>query len=233
MFTGPNQRRSARAFTLLEVVVGVTVLAFLAGTMFTIVQGSLQAAADIQVIQRDNRRLDRYVAVLRQMFRTLPSNATLELRLAERSPILQELVIRGAPEALVWGEEPIHLDATTISLRRYPEAMTTLDSPQFFLGLSRPSFFRPKESEKEMRAAPDAAPVSIPLGTGALDVMPDEKGRYWLPLLPSVRSMTWRFYQTDKKRWVEESGAIKPPLVELTLMPFERNVPIRVIFAIR
>jgi hypothetical protein len=32
---------------------------------------------------------------------------------------------------------------------------------------------------------------------------------------------------------VEESGAIKPPLVELTLMPFERNVPIRVIFAIR
>jgi hypothetical protein len=63
--------------------------------------------------------------------------------------------------------------------------------------------------------------------------MPDEKGRYWLPLLPSVRSMTWRFYQTDKKRWVEESGAIKPPLVELTLMPFERNVPIRVIFAIR
>ena len=46
---GVNLHRRSRGFTLLEVALGVTILAILAGTMFTIVQSSLQAASDIEV----------------------------------------------------------------------------------------------------------------------------------------------------------------------------------------
>ena len=62
---------------------------------------------------------------------------------------------------------------------------------------------------------------------------PDEKGRYWLELLPEVTDLKWRFYDAKKKIWREEHRAARPPLIELTLTPFSRPYPIRVVFAIR
>ncbi len=232
MCIDPNRRAGARAFTLLEVAIGVTVLAVLAGTMFTIVQGSLQAAGEIQIVQRDNRRIERYVTLLRQYFRTLPTNATMGLKLIERSPVMQEITFHGAPEMFVWGEQPVNREPLTLSLRRYPEAMVTPDTPEFYLGLTRPAFFRPKPGEG-LREALMSASVTYPVGPRDLPIVADEKTRYWLPIVPALRSMTWRFYQTEKKRWVEESSPTRPPLVELVLLPYERNTPIRVVFATR
>ena len=85
---GVNLHRRSRGFTLLEVALGVTILAILAGTMFTIVQSSLQAASDIEVVQRENRRMERYVFLLKQLFRTLPPNGKVGLKIIERNPLV-------------------------------------------------------------------------------------------------------------------------------------------------
>lgn len=232
MYIDSNRPQTTRAFTLLEVALGVTILAVLAGTMFTIVQGALRASAEIQVVQRDNRRLDRYVAMLRHTFRTLPPQAQIELKVVSRAPLLQEITFHGAPEAFVWGEEPVNREPTTLSLRRYPEALVGLEEPEYYLGMTRPGFFRPKPGEG-LREAMMNATITIRVGQKDLPLIADDKARYWLPLVPAVRQMNWRFYQIDKKRWVEESGPTRPPLVELTLLPFERNTPIRVVLATR
>ena len=228
---GGNPSRGSHGFTLLEVALGVTILAVLAGTMFTIVQGSLQAASDIEVVQRENRRIERYVFLLKQLFRTFPSNANVGLKIVERTPLTQELTLTGASTAFVWGEEPVANEPVTLALRRYPEALVTEESPEYFLGLTRPDFFRPDPDEGRSEALTSGT-LDYPVGQRDLPIIADDKGRYWLPILPGVRSMTWRFYQLDKKRWVEESGPTRPPLIELTIMPFERNTPIRTIFAI-
>ncbi len=228
MFIVPNRRRRG-AFTLLEVVLGVTVMAFLAGTMFSIVQGSLRAASEIEVIQRDNRRIERFVEVLRKVFNTLPPAARMELQLIETNPLLQEFQLFGAPEAFAWGAEPVSRHPITLSLRRYPEAITSPDLPEYFVGLHRPDFFQ-QEAAGEV---PLTNPTVIMLGGRSTSVVPDEKGRYWLPILPSMKSMTWRFYDAGKKRWFDRMGTSRPPLVELTMVPYERNVPIRVVFVVR
>ena len=228
---GASLHRRPRGFTLLEVALGVTILAILAGTMFTIVQSSLQAASDIEVVQRENRRMERYVFLLKQLFRSLPSNANVGLKIVERNPLTQELTLTGAPEAFVWGDEPVSNEPITLALRRYPEALVTEGTPEYFLGLSRPDFFRPDPEEGRSVALTSGA-LTYPVGQRNLPIIADDKGRYWLPLLPGVRSMSWKFYQMDKKRWVDESGPTRPPLIELVIQPFERNTPIRSVFAI-
>ncbi len=224
--------RTPRGFTLLEVALGVSILAILAGTMFTIVQTSMQATSDIEVVQRENRRMERFVSLFKQLFRAFPSNANVSLRIVERNPLTQELVLTGAPEAFVWGDEPVSNEPLTIAIRRYPEALVTEDSPEYFIGLSRPDFFRPDPEEGRSEIL-SSGTLTYPLGPRNLPIIADDKGRYWLPILPAVRSMTWKFYQMDKKRWIEESGPARPPLIELTIQPFESNAPIRNVFAIR
>ena len=123
----------------------------------------------------------------------------------------------------------------TLALRRYPEAMLTPDSPEFYLGLSRPGFFQPDPEDEQAMPQPMLMNGSLtyPIGQTNLPILADDKGRYWLPILPALRGMTWRFYQTNKKRWLEESPPTRPPLVELVIQPYERNTPIRLVLATR
>ncbi len=233
MCIDPNgKKRAARGFTLLEVAIGVTILAVLAGTMFSIVQGSLRAAGELRMVQRDNHRLDRFITVMRESFRMLPPDATMELRLIETSPVIQEIVFRWAPGMFVWGERPIDPQAFTLAMRRYPEALLTPEAPEFYLAMSRPDFFRPEPEEGAREILMNVA-MTYPLGERDLPVVADPQGRYWLPLAPAVRSLQWRFYDIKKKRWLDKSGPTRPPLVELVLQPFESNMPIRVVMATR
>jgi len=55
MFTGPenrrNHRRPVRGLTLLEVVVGLAILGFMAGAIHAIVSGSVESAATLSATQ--------------------------------------------------------------------------------------------------------------------------------------------------------------------------------------
>jgi hypothetical protein len=61
-------------------------------------------------------------------------------------------------------------------------------------------------------------------------VQPDAQGRFWLDLLPEVDRVEWRFYDLQKKIWVDQQQAVHPPLVELRLAMPGRKTPIRVVF---
>ncbi|MEM7386710.1 MAG: prepilin-type N-terminal cleavage/methylation domain-containing protein [Verrucomicrobiota bacterium] len=241
----PEAGRSRSGFTLFEVVIALAILSLLGGMMFFIVQSSVQAASEIEIVQRENRRVERFLTLCRNTFSAFPKGARVELRIVEREPLIQELIIHGAPESFVWGAEPISDGPLTLSLRRPVETTVTGEEagsegppvsgevsesdessdekPEFFLAMTRPGYVVQDRAEEEVETAGASA-----LLEGV--AQPDEDGRYWFPLLPDVRSMKWQFYEPGKKRWRDHQGAGRPPLIELTLEPFERPTPIRVVF---
>jgi hypothetical protein len=61
-------------------------------------------------------------------------------------------------------------------------------------------------------------------------LQPDSQGRFWLDLLPEVDRVEWRFYDPQKKVWVDQQQPVRPPLIELRLSLPGRKTPVRVVF---
>ena len=52
-----------KAFTLIEVVIGLTILTMITGTLFAIIKGSVSGAADIERVQRENDSINRFIDI--------------------------------------------------------------------------------------------------------------------------------------------------------------------------
>jgi prepilin-type N-terminal cleavage/methylation domain-containing protein len=257
--TAPERRPAGRAgFTLIEVVVAIAILALMAGTIFAIVEGSTRASVEIAELRQEDARVEACLAQFREMFAGLPGGATLELRLVESAPLMQELVVRGAPGAFVFGDDPAHeVPELAFALRRYADTAPAASSTA---GTASPFSRRDRRLEGELAAAgagADAAaepmflglstpgffrepPAGAPAGAvtrspvkrreGNQFVRPDREGRFWIELVPDIAEVRWAFYDPGNKRWLEKAGAGRPPLVELSLRPRGRTSPVREVF---
>jgi prepilin-type N-terminal cleavage/methylation domain-containing protein len=257
--TSPECAPAARAgFTLIEVVAAMTILALMAGTIFAIVDGSARASVEIAELRQEDARAEACLARFREMFADLPAGATFELRLVESAPLMQELVVRGAPGAFVFGDEPAHeVPELVFALRRYADTAPAVSGPG---GVAAPFSRRDRRLEAELDAAGSdadatAEPMFLGLSTpgffrepppdapaGAVTrspvkrregnqfVRPDREGRFWIELVPDIAEARWAFYDPGNKSWVEKAGAGRPPLVELSLRPRGRKSPVRETF---
>lgn len=216
--------RTSQGFTLIEVVIALTILAMMTGTLFAIIQGSVRAAAQIELLQRENDSINRLLDVLRKTFSTLPSAATVTLKLIdENASEAQELTITGAPNTFGFGPQPISYSPTIIALRpdlqdRTDEAGTAL----FDLSISRTDLI-PQTDDNEMAIGKELDGV----------LAQDEQGRNWMPLLPQVATLKWRFYKLSDETWNEEwSENAWPDLIEIQLLMHDRVNPIRMVFSL-
>jgi prepilin-type N-terminal cleavage/methylation domain-containing protein len=247
MCTAPDPHRGPRArcrgLTLLEVVVGLAILALMAGAIYAIVVGSIDSTATLQAIQAEDRRLEAMLNQTRLAFANLPAGATLELRQLENEPPRQELILRGVPTAFLWGPRSRWEQAVvTLSPQPWPEeritaaARTPRSSPRgqsdttttarrFTFALSVPDFFR---TDADGEPLPDS-PVQSRQGHQLL--RPDPQGRFWLDLLPEVDRVEWKFYDAARKIWVDQLPAGRPPMIELRLTLPGRTTPVRAVFA--
>ncbi len=244
MSTAPDHpRRRQGGFTLIEVVAALSILVLMTGTMFAIVSGSTQAVAEIGEIQEEDQRLESFIALFRQTLATLPPGASFELRVIESTPLVQELVLRGAPDAFAFGPpwwsgtgecrlglQKADEEAAAEWRRRRPDEATgalggAASEALYALALSRPDFYVPQEGNT-------LVPVRSPLlrAEGTPWVRPDRDGRFWLPLLPDIAELTWQFWQPGNKRWVDRSAPTVPPMIELTIRPRGRATPVRTLF---
>jgi prepilin-type N-terminal cleavage/methylation domain-containing protein len=238
MFTGHDshiaRRRGQRGLTLLEVVVGLAILGLMAGAIYGIVMGSVEATAMLSRLQSEDRRVETFLDRTRIALAHLPAGATLELKIIEAEPLRQELTLRGVNEAYVWGEHGgWDKPAVTLAPQRWPDDRQPLEKPaknevnaaqRFSLAMSVPDFYREQ---------PDGEPsLESPLRSrqGHQLLQPDTQGRFWLELLPEVERVEWRFYDPAKKIWVEQQAAGRPPLVELRLKLPGQKYPVRVVF---
>lgn len=222
MFTNPRRNRRAAAFTLIEVVIGITILSMITVTLFAIIRGSMRGASEIEQMQRESDSVNRFIELSRKTFTTLPSTATLSLKMVQNTePIIQELTIAGSPDCFPVGMSPITLKDTILRIRPHPDGLTDDNNmPLHYLSLSRSDII-PKTDDQQ---------TGIRQETTGL-YAPDEEGRYWMPLLPDVVSMKWRFYVEKEDTWYEEwSKSAWPDLIEAQLVLKNRTLPIRMVY---
>ena len=224
MFTSLPSRRLRSAFTLIEVVIGITILSMITATLFAIIRGSVRGASEIEHIQRESDSMNRYIELCRRMFATLPSTATLALKLVQGTdPVIQELTITGSPDCFPFGNNPITSKDTILSLRPYPDAVVDDNQkPLNYLSLSREDLI---PQTGDMKSGIQQSTTGI--------YAPDTEGRYWMPLLPDVVSFKWRFYVEKEETWYEEWSKSKwPDLIEGQLVMKNRTLPVRMVFSL-
>jgi|GEM_PF-568370 len=224
MFTNPPSNKRLDAFTLIEVVIGITILAMITVTLFAIIRGSVRGAAEIEHIQRESDSVNRFIELSRKAFTTLPSTATLTLKLVQTTePVIQELTIAGSPDCFPFGMNPITLKDTTLRIRPHPDGLADAnDMPLHYLSLSRTDII-PQTDDRQ---------TGIREATTGL-YAPDEEGRYWMPLLPDVVSLKWRFYVEKEETWYEDwSKSAWPDLIEAQLVLKNRTLPIRMVYTV-
>ncbi len=226
LHANPKRLRSTAAFTLIEVVIGLTILAMITGMLFAIIRGAVSGAADIERLQRENDSINRFVELCRITFQTMPSTGTLTLEIIERTdPLLQELTISGAPHCFGFGTSATSYKETILSIR--PETTASSAPPptegvRYNLSLSREDLI-PQTDDNELAVRQDAnSPTAA-----------DDEGRFWMPLLPGVSSLTWRFYKQSEDVWEEEwSSSQWPDLIEMNLTMEGRTLPLRAVFSV-
>ncbi len=224
MCTNPPSHRRRSAFTLIEVVIGITILSMITATLFAIIRGSVRGAAEIEHIQRESDAVNRFIELSRRAFATLPSTAALTLKLVQNTePIIQELTIAGSPDCFPFGLNPITLKDTTLRTRAHPDGLTdSNEMPLHYLSLSRDDLI-PQTDDRQTGNRQSTTGLYAP----------DEEGRYWMPLLPDVVSLKWRFYVEKEETWYEEwSKSAWPDLIEAQLVLKDLMLPIRMVYSV-
>lgn len=218
------ERRAVAAFTLIEVVVALTILGLITGSLFAIIQGSVRGAADIERLQRENDGINRFLDLCRKTFTTLPRTATLTLTaVGETEPVRQELTISGSPNCFGFGISPISYKDTILGLRPDPNGLTDQNGALInYLSLSREDLI-PETDDNAMALRKETTGLAAP----------DEEGRYWMPLLPDVVQLKWRFYVAKDDTWLEEwDDSDWPELIEVQLVMKDRTIPVRMVYSV-
>ncbi|MBE2286845.1 MAG: hypothetical protein IAE77_25535 [Prosthecobacter sp.] len=203
-------------------MIGITILSMITVTLFAIIRGSMRGASEIEQMQRESDAVNRFIELSRRTFATLPSTATLTLKMVQNTePVIQELTVAGSPDCFPVGMSPITLKDTILRIRPHPDGITDENNmPLHYLSLSRSDII-PKTDDQQ---------TGIRQETTGL-YAPDEEGRYWMPLLPDVVSFKWRFYVEKEDTWYEEwSKSAWPDLIEGQLVLKNRTLPIRMVY---
>ena len=203
------------AFTLLEVIIAMTVFSIVAGGLFGVVQASLRAADELETTQRETRRTAAFIELCRKTLATLPPQATLRGIWAEDAdPAVQEIEFRNAPLIFSWGGKALNYGSTTIGIR--PQ-----ENGKFSLAISRSDFAPPEEAATGMPTQSDST------------LEPDEQGRYWLVLVPDLDWVQWRFFDPGINDWADMWQAKnRPRMIELEFLLPGDTVPVRSVFPV-
>jgi len=222
-FLHVSTKHSRRAFSLLEVVIALTILAMITTTLFAIIKGSVKGASDIERLQRENDQINRFLELTRQTFQGLPGSAQLTLTaLGQTAGSGQELTIAGVPTCFGFGLSPTSYKDTIISLRPDLVKPTTEEGEaRYTLSISREDIIPPTDdSGAVLQQAADSALAA------------DEEGRYWMPLLPGVVLLQWRFFKESSDEWLEVwEDSAWPDMIEMQLQMEGRTIPLRMVWA--
>lgn len=208
----------------MEVVVALAILGMITGSLFAILQGSVRGASQIEQVQRENDSISRFLDLCRKTFTTLPGSATLKLGLLDQTLAAgQELTISGAPHCFGFGIKPISYEDTILGLRPDPAGTTDQNGAVLqYLCLSREDLI-PETDDNAMALRQETSGLAAP----------DEQGRYWMPLLPDVVQLKWRFYKEADETWLEEwDDSDWPDLIEVQLLMRDRANPIRMVYSL-
>lgn len=185
----PAQRSAG--FTLFEVILASTIFVLLAGGIFFSVSTSMSAADELGRQQIEVRQGSAFIRFLRKGFLNLPVEAEIAVstRTSGASGDAVDLIIRRAPGAFETGA--LEAQGGGIVLSTMPD------------GRGKSTF----------------SLIRFPDKLGESDLTRYLDSVTWLPLLDNVEKLRWRFWDGDRREFVElwERKDTHPELIELTL----------------
>ncbi len=189
---GPTTRqKTGRAFTLLEVLLAVTIFLLLAGGIFAAVTVSIKASGEIVRIGQEAERLDALQRFLRQIFSNLPGTARIELRVRPVSGRgnAVELLLWPVPEFASFSQNARETGGLALGALPDGSGMFTLSLTNFGAELSADN------RDKQMQ------------------------GAAWTAMLPGIREVQWRFAAAEtnglQETWDPSNG--RPGLANLEI----------------
>lgn len=224
--TRTDIRRNS-GFTLIEILIGVTILAVITGSIFLVMTTSVRSAIELERSQQSDMATFHFIDLCRDTLERLPSDAGLTCEVVDEANMIQELVIGGVPAAFSFGEDPVADPESTLTISlRIDETAEPENSnePVYHVAISREDF------------APEAEAGELAIRQGADDefFQQDEDGRYWLNLLPEIASMQWRFWNDDEEIWEDfwDDENERPQMIEMQLRAHGRESAMRFVFDI-
>jgi hypothetical protein len=210
----------------MEVVIALTIMGLITGTLFAVLRGSVKGAMDIEKLQGENDQITRFVELCRETFQALPAPAALTLTsLDPNNPSggLQELGIAGMRSCFSFGSRPVSYSETLIGLRpdtRRPTAET--GEARYTLSISRADIVPPS----------DASGETTQLSNPEWQMQLDDQDRMWHPLIRGVTSLKWRFWKESSDEWLETWEETNlPDMVEMQLLMNGRTTPLRMVYS--
>lgn len=187
-------RRSAAGFTLLEIIIALSIFVMIMAGVFAIAKGSMELSETMTLTQERSMTRQNFVEFLRQSFRRLPGDA--EIRLTVQS-------VRGAyvPVVQVFNGG----DAFSPGPALPPEA-----SVELFAQDKPGGYFR-----VALRLLDDKQTNSMRSGAGKRP--PVGKDDIVMPLIDNVARFEWKFQDSQNGKWENTwKGQARPLFAELT-----------------
>jgi len=196
--------KKRKAFSLLEVMIAIAILAMLAGSIYGVLKGVIQMTAGMEEARSRQQQIEGILELCRRTFRMMPANAIWEGRLRRQDgKVLPEIIIRDAPELLAW-QKVEDFDAISVLGMR----------PQIG-GLYSLSLLRVTQASELSQN---------PITTA--------KSSDWLTLVTDLSKIEWRYYDPRSGLWLDElpAGGLRPSAVELKLWLPEEEEPLVAVF---
>ncbi len=204
----------------------MVILALIIGSVFGVVWQAADSAAELRVLDARDQQVSRFLVLYRKTLESLPLGTSIEITAAEESASGQEeMKIDGATTAYAMGVNADTDGETIIAL--IPQATKVAGGLEDYVG----SLFQVAVSREDFKPLADEGEMAIRMGESDPFFEVDDEGRYWLPLLNDIVSMTWRYWDKEQSEWVEtwEAGEM-PEMLELSLLDPWRPAPLRVVF---
>lgn len=182
----PSQKQT-NGFTLLEVVLAMTILALLAGALYSISTAAIESTKEALVTQFTMRRLEGFLHLTRNAFLSLPANGTIYLNTDNAANN------NGVPD--LYFQNAIGLFG-----------LASLAGGTLILS--------PRSANDGTRSF---SILRIPKNVRGSDLATLYQGDTWVTLLPKIKKPHWSFFKngTWSDEWPQ--GAGRPQLVRLEM----------------
>ncbi|HSI83887.1 MAG: type II secretion system protein J [Candidatus Methylacidiphilales bacterium] len=216
-----GRNRCRGGFTLLEMVVAMSMLVVLTAALFSLMQAIITGTGISDKSIRRNQKIEAAIHLLRRSFRNLAPDASLRTLDGGTLSAYTRTLPQTAREAL--------------------KSNTLRGTPLLVAGHS--PLFAWQDVSQSSPALRSGSGSSTPTAPFLLATQVAEDGtltlctispswEYPIPLIEGLRDVRWSFLDAKSEKWLNEwNSPLKPPLVELVLVcDDEPESPIRSVF---
>jgi len=200
--------RSPRAFTLIEVLLGLALFGILTAGIFSVQRGAMEVSTEVTMRQGKTMRMHSFCELLRRNFEALPGNARVVLLpVGGGQSGYSDVAFTNFPLAFTW--PGITAGSHSVIFRT-----SRADAG---IGIKASLLYLDEEQNADYEA----------------DKLDERKVLGKLNLMEGIMTLNWRFFNDATQQWETEwlrTQTARPSFVEMTLTYLDGMDPVRLVF---